>query len=88
MKGGLRERRVVVRRGMEDRKPRRIALERVEMAGEPKQRWWYRAKAASEMLRIEGVVTEVGMVNGSRAAGGGGGKKKGGENFWGLLFRW
>ena len=40
VRGGLRERRVVVRRGMEDRKPRRIALERVEMAGEPKQRWW------------------------------------------------
>ena len=53
--GGLRRGSLVVRPRIE-MYPRRMALRRVELAGEPRERETYVAKAASFRLKIGGVV--------------------------------
>jgi hypothetical protein len=53
--GGLRRRSLVVRPRI-DMYPRQMALRRVELEGEPRERETYVTKAASLRLKIGGVV--------------------------------
>ena len=81
--GGFARTILDVRRGIEERKPDRMARRKVDREGEPKLRWVHRTKAASEMLRMVGTVVVVrpsmgGVVwavgkNGMGGKGGGGG---------------
>ena len=81
--GGFARTILDVRRGIDERKPDRMARRKVDREGEPKLRWVYRTKAASEMLRMVGTVVVVrpsmgGVVwavgkNGMGGKGGGGG---------------
>ena len=56
--GGFRRRSLVVRPRIE-MYPRRIALSRVELDGEPRERETYVAKAASLRLKIGGVYLQA-----------------------------
>ena len=64
--------------------PRRIALSRVELDGEPRERETYVAKAASLRLKIGGVVglMEKAEISGVKVGESGGGWGGSGEGMW------
>ncbi len=64
--------------------PRRMALRRVVLEGEPREREIYVAKATSLRLEIGGVVglMEKAEINGTRWGGWGGGSGWGGGGMW------